>query len=185
MRIFFVRKFYAWLIVAMILPIFLKSKSPEHPMLIVEQLEEQQPDSLGLSLCTSPTWHDFSFKNSDDQFSHNRWAWTWSLTLKSKEALKLHQLTLQWIGQQVESLYASLYQKKDCEPMLIPIQENLVSEGMWDHKNQQLIFSMNERIIATNKYYLVLSFPQTIESLIKHGTFMIPAKDSLIISKLS
>lgn len=155
----------------------------DQPIVLFQQEDEQASDG-GLSLCSTTTWRDFSLKNANDQFQHDRWAWTWSLTLKCKSAFKLHQLTLQWMGKEIGSIYASLYQKKDRDPILIPIQENLVSEGAWDNKNQQLVFAMDEKIVATNKYYLVLSFPQTIERHVRQGTFIVPTKESLVLSRL-
>jgi hypothetical protein len=154
----------------------------DQPIVLFQQEDEHQ--DYGLSLCSTATWRDFSLKNADDQFHHDRWAWTWSLTLKSKSAFKLHQLTLQWVGKKIDSIYASFYQKKDCDPVLIPIQENLVSEGAWDNKTQRFVFAMDEKIVATNKYYLVLSFPQKIEDQVRQGTFVVPTKESLVLSKL-
>lgn len=154
----------------------------DQPTIVFEQ-EERGIDNE-LSLCSTNTWREFSLKPPYDQFHHDCWAWTWSLTLKCKTAFRLHQLTLQWMGKKIESIYASLYQKKDRDPVLIPIQENLVSEGAWDCSSQQLIFAMDEKIVATNKYYLVLSFPQTIEDHVRQGTFIVPAKESLVLSKL-
>lgn len=149
--------------------------------------EEEQPVAVHdlLSLCSTNTWLDFPLESSSNRFQNDRWAWTLSLTLRSKTALKLHQLVLQWDGGAIDTMCASLYQKKDRDQILIPIQENLVSEGTWDSVKQQLVFNkLDEKIIATKKYYLVLSFPKSVEHQVKHGTFAVPDKEALTLSKI-
>jgi hypothetical protein len=136
------------------------------------------------SLSVTNTWQEFQFDAAGQKYHHDRWAWMWSVTLKSKTALKLHQLTLQWIGKKIDKLYASLYQKKECDPILIPIQDNLIGEGVWNPVKQQLTFHLNQKIVARNEYSLVLSFPQKIEQLLRDGKFALPPTEPFIVSRL-
>jgi len=135
------------------------------------------------SLSITNTWREFQLK-ATNPYLQEKWAWMWSLTLKSKKALNLRQLNLQWRGEKIDTIFASLYQKREKDLQLIPIEQNLVCDGMWDQKKQQLTFNLNEKIVATNKYYLVLSFAETLEPKIKKGTFTIPKNNSLKITRL-
>lgn len=157
-------------------------------IIIIGAAEKKQPESVVsldqlCSLSITNTWREFQIK-ATNPYHQEKWAWMWSLTLKSKKAVKLRQLNLQWRGKKINSIFASLYQKREQDKLLIPIEQNLVCDGAWDTKKQQLTFNLNEKIIATNKYYLVLSFPQTLESTIKTGTFTLPKNNSLKISRL-
>lgn len=136
------------------------------------------------SLSATVTWKDFTLSPSVDQFCPKRWVWTGMITLKSKEPVNLQELHLQWRGEKIEKLQASLYQKKDTDRHLIPIQENLVCDGRWNAKKQNLTFFLDKKIIATNKYYLFLSFSEKDAPRVKHGAFVIPDKDSLKITAL-
>ncbi len=80
---------------------------------------------------------------------------------------------MQWRGEKINDMSAALYQKKECDDLLVPIEQNLVCDGHWDKYTQQLIFSPNEKIVAVNKYYLMISFPKSLEKKIKHGKFAI------------
>jgi len=154
-------------------------------ILTPEKILEESVLSLDqlCSLSITNTWREFQLK-ATNPYHQEKWAWMWSLTLKSKKAVKLRQLNLQWRGEKINSIFASLYQKRENDKHLIPIEQNLVCDGAWNVKKQQLTFNLNEKIIATNKYYLVLSFPQTLETTIKSGTFAVPKNNSLKISRL-
>jgi len=141
-------------------------------------------DQLPLfSLYTTPTWREYSLKSSKIQFLKEKWAWAYSLILKSKSPIKLDNLTLQWNGDRIDQLSASLYQKKERETVVIPIQKNLVCDGSWNPKKQQLIFPINEKIVATNKYHLLLSFPKQAENKLKKGLFVISGTKATGITK--
>jgi len=136
--------------------------------------EAQDPLQL-YSLDTTSTWRDYGTGTpfSSLRFCKDRWAWICSLILKSKQPVKITQLVLHWVGDRLDSLAASLYQKKEFEEAVIPIEKNLVSEGAWDSQKQILTFSIEEKIIAVNKYHLFISFSKTIEEKIRQGKFVI------------
>lgn len=124
------------------------------------------------SLSTTSTWREFTLTPSIDELKNEKWVWTTLLTFKSKEAHKLETLTLSWTGKPISTLSASLYQKQKYNDNLIPIEQNLVADGLWDEKKQKLTFSVNEKLIAINQYYLVLSFPSDKEHIVKNGKFI-------------
>lgn len=133
------------------------------------------------SLHTTSTWHEYTF-HSPFILDNQKLAWACSFILKSKKPVKLTTIILQWQGRPLTHLSASLYQKKERDSTVMPIQKNLVCDGSWDQKTQQLTFSLNEKIVAVNKYHLLLSFSKALEPKIRSGKFMITdIRTSLII----
>lgn len=135
-------------------------------------------------LCSTTTWLEFKLNQSVPLISAKKWAWIGSITLKSKIPLKLEKLNLQWFGKKISSLQASLYQKKETDPELIPIEKNLVCDGSWNNQSQELSFNINQKVVSVNNYYLLLSFPSSEEKAIKSGYFTLPDKKALHLTKL-
>lgn len=131
-----------------------------------------------LSLSTSTTWKDFTLNRINNK-PQKRWVWAGTVTIKSKKPITISNVTLQWCGDNIQKLHATLYHKKDTEHQLIPIQENMLCDGEWNPKTQQLMFPMNKKIVAVNHYYLVLSFPEKDIEKIKHGSFITPPKNPI------
>ena len=125
------------------------------------------------SLSATSTWREYPLNIPKINLQKEKWAWTCSLTFKSKWPVKLTQLKLQWKGNKIEQLSAGLYQKKERDRAVIPIEENLIGQGVWNATDQQLVFNLDEKVVAVNKYYLMLSFPKKLESNIKKGRFVI------------
>ena len=139
-------------------------------ILLTSGLQAIEPSLFSLS--TTATWQEFSLKNQSPTSATHKWAWIGLITLKSKEPLTLERLTLQWNGKKIKKMSASLYQKKkEKDPTLIPIQDNLVCDGIWNPAQQQLTFFLNKKVVAVNKYYLVLNYPVKVEDTVKHGHF--------------
>lgn len=136
------------------------------------------------SYSTTTTWREFALTSTALQLKDKKWAWIGLITLKCKDSMQLEKITLQWNGKPLSRLGAALYQKKETINHLIPVQENLVCDGEWDQVDQQLIFAIHKKIVSTHHYYLLLNFPATLESTIKHGHFSVPDSDALIITKL-
>lgn len=134
-------------------------------------LQTHVPEAFSFS--STATWKEYVLTAPHITFDKEKWAWTNSFTIKSKKPLKLTNIVLQWRGEKIPQLFASLYQKKERENSVIPIQKNLVCDGIWDNKKQQLKFSLNEKIVAINKYHLVLSYPKEAEKHLKKGKFII------------
>jgi len=140
--------------------------------------------SSHFSLSSTATWKEYVLATKAVKLPQEKWAWTGSLTLRSKEPLKLTSLVLKWHGEKIWKLAASLYEKKKRDKAPIPIEDNLVCDGSWNPTAQQLLFSLEEKIIAVNQYHLVLSFPKHIEHKIKKGTFsVLSTKVKKIVSK--
>ncbi|MCK4265035.1 hypothetical protein KAW80_01605 [Candidatus Babeliales bacterium] len=124
-----------------------------------------------LSLNTTNTWYNLGkYKNPTEKNALVKF-----ITFRSPRVLKLQALTLKWTGKPIKKLSASLYRKKYEKDVLAPIEENVVSDGTWNNKKQELAFNLDEKLIAFNKYYLVLNYPSNIEKNIKRGKF-IPIK---------
>ncbi len=136
------------------------------------------------SLSASTTWRDYTLAPSINHFNPNRWVWTGMITLKSTQPVNLQELQLKWLGEEIATLQASLYKKKESEYQLIPIQENLVCDGQWNAKTQNLTFFVDKKIVAVNKYYLVLNFAEKDVQKIKHGSFVIPQNNPMKITYL-
>lgn len=130
-----------------------------------------------LSLNTTTTWHEYKLNNPN--LKRETCAWISFITFKSKQAFNLKRINLKWIGNFIntDKISASLYQKKENnnEP-IIPIEENLVGDGKWNKKKQEIVFDLNEKLVALNKYYLVLSFPKNFKTKFRNGEFVL--KDS-------
>jgi hypothetical protein len=129
-------------------------------------------DTHLFSLCSTPTWREYALENKKIRFNKEKWAWTESFILKSKKPFQFTTLTLEWKGKKIDTLAASLYQKKERE-VLLPIQQNLISQGNWNAEKQQLIFTLNEKVVAVNKYHLMLSYPKRLEGQVKDGQFVV------------
>ena len=130
-----------------------------------------------LTLLTTNTWYEFNLDC----------AWSWIITLKSKNAIQLKRMNLQWSGENLdtEQISASLYQKKERNNHPIPIEKNFICDGKWNKEKQQLVFEPNKKLIAVNKYHLVLSFPEKFKSHLKAGTFTLSDDNSLEIEKIA
>jgi len=124
------------------------------------------------SLFTTPTWREYPLSARKIHFNKEKWAWTSSFVLKSKRPLKFTTLVLEWKGKKIDALAASLYQKKEREELL-PIQKNLICQGAWNSTKQQLVFTLNEKVVAVNKYHLVVSYPKRLEGQVKQGKFVV------------
>jgi len=125
------------------------------------------------SLSASTTWHEYPVSMPDLTFQKEKWAWTYSFVIKSKQPLKLKHLILQWNGSPINTLSASLYQKKERDELLLPIESNFVCDGVWNARKQQLSFPLNQKVIAVNKYHLMLSYPKGDEKKLKQGRFVV------------
>jgi hypothetical protein len=132
-----------------------------------------QPMHDFFSLSATTTWREYSVKAPEVTFDKEKWAWTCSLTLRSKQPLKLSTLILQWKGARIKQLAAALYQKKEFDSTVIPIQKNFICDGIWSPSHQQIIFTPDTKVVAVDNYHLVVSFPKEAESIVKRGKFVI------------
>jgi hypothetical protein len=133
------------------------------------------------SLFSTSTWHQYPLSSNTVRFNKEMWAWTSSFILKSTKPLKLTNLVLDWKGKKLDNVAAALYQKREHEA-LVPIEKNLVSQGHWDSKKQQMVFTLNEKIVAVNKYHLVVSYPKRLQNALKLGKFTVSDSSMNLIS---
>lgn len=121
-----------------------------------------------------PLWHSL------DTDQHNNFGGKWivvgsiNFKKKSNENVQLSSLQLLWKGKKLNNLIASLYKKEFNKPFLA-IEENLICDGIWNQTQQKLILKFNkqESLHAYDSYYLVLTIPTQMESIITQGSFEI------------
>lgn len=136
------------------------------------------PDGM-FSLSTTLTWQEFEPRQQIISLKKNKLAWTALITIRSKNAMRLQELNLQWYGESIDKVHASLYRKGRTNQELIPIQEYLICDGIWNTKKQQIMFILDEKVVAINQYYLVLSFPNQAVKKLKHGHFTLTKTNPL------
>lgn len=133
---------------------------------LLSQLSAYTPDSF--SHTQTSTWKEFI--DSKDS-AKKKWVLVSNITLKSKKAVKVKSLTLKWCGKKIPNLFASLFKKYKHNNNIIPIERNVISDGTWDNEKQQVIFPLDAKVIATQRYYLVLSYAKGLEEALKKGHF--------------
>ena len=121
-------------------------------------------------------WCDLDGNCTKSDDFGGKWILVGSFTFKkrSKEPLCIGNMTLHWSGEPLNNLVASLY-KKNLDKDFLAIEDNLVCDGIWNKAKQQLIFNFDERenLGPTTVFYLVLTVPECIESVLKKGFFYI------------
>jgi hypothetical protein len=119
-------------------------------------------------------WYDLDNNYKKTMKFGGKWILVGSITFlkKSKDYLSLDNITLEWQGEKLDNLTASLY-RKNLDKDFLPIEDNLVCDGIWNKKKQTLIFNFNEKeyLAPRTVFYLVLTIPEIIEPVIKKGTF--------------
>lgn len=126
------------------------------------------------SLSSSFTWHDLGYNHHltcSTECHPEKCVNIGYITFRCNKKLNLQKLKLQWTGKSIHQIASSLYKKKKKAQPLLLIEENVVCDGKWNKKKQQLIFPINEKVVATNTYYVILSFPCREEDKLKSGTF--------------
>jgi hypothetical protein len=105
-----------------------------------------------------------------------KWMLVGSITFKkkAKDPIYIDTISLHWNGEQLDNLIASLY-KKNISKDFLPIEDNLICDGIWNKKKQTLILNFDEKetLDPTTIFYLVLTIPETVEQLLKTGSFQI------------
>ena len=93
---------------------------------------------------------------------------------KSKEPLFIDTLNLTWNGKHIDHLAASLY-KKNLSRDFLPIEDNLICDGVWNKTKQTLLFNFDEKetLNPTTIFYLVLTIPDHLEPTLKKGAFVL------------
>jgi len=121
------------------------------------------------------TWKDLEQDPQQSKKFGGKWILAGTITFKkkAKDTIHLNRLYLQWEGpRKIENLVASLY-TSESEAEFLPIQENLVCDGIWNKCRQTLIFNFDEAesLGWRNNFYLVLTVQDQLEPLLKMGKF--------------
>ena len=122
----------------------------------------------------TPKWSVLDGNRTKATDFGGKWILVGSITFKkrSKDPIAIESITLQWNGDSIDNLIGSLY-KKTPDKDFLPIEDNLVCDAVWNKKKQVIIFNFDERenLGPTTVFYLVLTVPEAIESLLKTGSF--------------
>src|SRR5579872_3682898 len=121
-----------------------------------------------------PKWENVGTVSKSHNFS-SKWVLVGSITFRKRirEKCCLDRITLQWHGNSIENLQATLY-KKDPDKQFLPIEENTLSDSSWSKTDQMLIFDFNDRkqtLGPLNIFYIVLTIPEPLEEKLKDGKF--------------
>lgn len=133
------------------------------------------------SFSSTSTWREYLSSTILSPSRLDKWAWKCSLRFRSTTPVFLNHVILQWKGKKIESLSASLYEKKATDNAVIPIQDNFICDGCWDALKQQMHFDVNKKIVAVHCYSLLLSFSKALETIIKTGDFEVVTAQSTTI----
>lgn len=121
-----------------------------------------------LSLRTTTTWQTFdipaSISNRETCALHT------IITCNAKRPFSIQSLVLRWSGKPLRTIDASLYVKPRSGQLQLT-KNNVIGDGTWSKNGRYLAFCLDEKLIATKQYFLVLSFPSHLESIVKAGSF--------------
>jgi len=139
------RKKMFFIIFALLFCLSLETCKSLHDSKLNNNIWYQNLDNFSLN--TTNTWCEFDLNH--EALEEHTCAWIGSITFKSKNAFKLKRLNLKWTGKYINTnnISASLYQKKDRDNLLLPIEKNHISDGIWDKNKQQIIFDLNEKLV--------------------------------------
>jgi len=103
-----------------------------------------------------------------------KWILVGSITFKKrcKDPIFIQTINFHWNGEPIDNLVGSLYKKTSAKEFLA-IEENLICDGIWNKNKQMLMldFDEKENLGPTTIFYLVLTVPESIEPILKKGSF--------------
>lgn len=109
-------------------------------------------------------------------FPHSIWVWAETFVVKKRtsELLYLQGLILLWKGSYLKDLQASLF-KKEPNKTLFALEENLMSDGVWNEKEQKITFKFRHpvKLNPTNHFCLVLTIQKDMQEILKQGKFSV------------
>jgi len=125
------------------------------------------------NIILKPKWRDLEQDNKKIIDFGGRWILAGSITFKKhgKEPLFVDALSFHWNGKNIDNLIASLYKKSS--KTFLPIEKNLICDGIWNKTKQTLLFNFEEKetLSPTTTFYLVLTIPSDLENILFDGTF--------------
>jgi len=128
------------------------------------------------SVTLEPKWENLEPNTRKTKEFGGKWILVGSITFKknSKEPVNLNKIYLSWQGEAIKNLVGSLYKKK-LDKNFIPIQDYLICDSAWNKTKQTLILKFDEKqtLGPITTFYLVLTIPESIETVVKKGSFII------------
>ena len=143
-------------------------------IVIVHTLLNAVPSIPGeeYTILIEPTWRMLDPDDSYAQKLGGQWVLVGSFIFKkrSQETVHLNKLLLQWHGPAITKLVGELYSKR-LDRDFLPIEEYLISDGMWCKTNQELMLEFRYPLTLgpINEFYLVLTLPKEVQELVKQG----------------
>lgn len=126
------------------------------------------------SITLKPKWRDLDGNSTKAAQFGGKWILVGSITFKRcKDPIFIETINLHWNGEPLDNLIASLYRKNLDKELFMPIEENLVCDGIWSKNKQTLILNFDEKenLAPTTVFYLVLTVPEDIEPILTMGSF--------------
>jgi len=128
----------------------------------------------GCKITLKPKWRDLDGNSTNAMQFGGKWILVGSIIFKRcKDPISIETINLHWHGEPLDNLIASLYRKNLDKEVFMPIEENLVCDGIWSKSKQTLILNFDEKenLAPTTVFYLVLTVPEEIEPILKKGSF--------------
>lgn len=142
-------------------------------LICAQSLSIAADKNTGLTITLTPEWQPIGHGKANEKVFGGEWICAGTITIKKRvnETLSLTQAAFRWHGPTLSALHASLY-RKNSEPFL-PIEENVVSDGIWHPNTQELSFSFSNKQILDpiTTFYVVLTVPNDLEKQLKKGRF--------------
>jgi hypothetical protein len=127
------------------------------------------------NIILKPKWCNLDNNCTKETEFGGKWILVGSITFKKrcKDPICIETISLHWNGEHLDNLVASLYKKNLEKDNFLPIEENLVCDGMWNKNKQTLMLNFDEKenLAPTTIFYLVLTVPESIEPILKKGSF--------------
>ena len=122
-------------------------------------------------------WYDLDHNGSRVEQFGGKWILVGYITFKKrcKDIVCMETMHMHWNGLHLDNLIGSLYKKVSDREVFLPIEDNLVCDGVWNERTQTLIFDFDEEenLGPTTTFCLVLTVPGKVESILKKGSFSI------------
>ena len=141
-------------------------------ILCAQPLQERKSTIL-----VEPLWYDLDHNGSRVEQFGGKWILVGYITFKKrcKDIVCMETMHMHWNGLHLDNLIGSLYKKVSDREVFLPIEDNLVCDGVWNERTQTLIFDFDEEenLGPTTTFCLVLTVPGKVESILKKGSFSI------------
>jgi len=163
---------------------------------IISTLSIYQITADHFNIALEPKWYTLDHNGTKANQFGGKWVLVGSIifTKRCDYQISMNTISFYWNGQKLDNLIASLYKKNLEKDIFLPIEENLVCDGIWNKKKQTLLFNFEEKInlAPTTIFYLVLTIPESTQNILSNGSFTLekqylpkPFKKAIPTEKLS